>query len=89
MLMPQNKNSGTTTERIVKTSGICGGKPRICGTRIPVWGLEVGRRVGRSDANLLEAYPALTVEDLQAAWNYVAQNPDEIEEQIRQNNGVA
>ena len=86
--MSQVPKIETDQQRIVKTPGICGGKARIHGTRIPVWGLEAGRRVGRSDASLLRAYPSLTLEDLQAAWSYIDGHPDEIEDQIRQNNGA-
>jgi uncharacterized protein (DUF433 family) len=68
---------------IVCTPGICGGNARIPGTRIPVWGLEKARRVGRSDANILECYPWLTLADLNLAWAYVATHTEEIEAQIR------
>jgi uncharacterized protein (DUF433 family) len=73
------------TERIVKTPGVCGGDARIQGTRISVWGLEEWRRLGWSDARILEAYPQLTPADLAAAWAYVAQCPNEIEKAIREN----
>jgi type III restriction enzyme len=73
--------------RIVATPGICGGSARVYGTRIPVWGLEVGRRVGRSDKNLLRAYPSLTAADLQAAWRYVDAHREQIEAEIRENDG--
>lgn len=72
--------------RIIATPGICGGSARVHGTRIPVWGLEWGRRVGRSDKNLLRAYPSLTAADLEAAWRYVEAHPEEIEAEIRENN---
>lgn len=72
--------------RIIATPGICGGSARVCGTRIPVWGLEVGRRVGRSDKNLLRAFPALTAADLEAAWRYVDAHREQIEAEIRENN---
>lgn len=72
-------------QRIVETPGICGGSPRIHGTRIPVWGLEVGRRAGRSNANLLEAYPSLTVTDLEAAWAFVEDHQVQIEKELERN----
>lgn len=73
--------------RIIATAGICGGSAGIYGTRVPIWGLEVGRRVGRSDENLLRAYPALTVADLEAAWRYVDAHREQIEAEIRENDG--
>jgi uncharacterized protein (DUF433 family) len=72
-------------DRIIKTPGVCGGDARVRGTRISVWGLEEWRRLGWSDARILEAYPQLKPEDLAAAWAYVAQRQGEIEEAIQQN----
>jgi uncharacterized protein (DUF433 family) len=70
----------------IETSpGVCGGEPRIAGTRIPVWTLEQGRQLGASEADLLRDYPGLRAADLVNAWTYVAANRDEIEAQIREN----
>jgi uncharacterized protein (DUF433 family) len=74
-----------TTERITKTPGVCGGDACIRGHRIPVWVLEGYRRLGKSDADLLRAYPSLTAADLQAAWEYAAANVEEIDRAIREN----
>jgi uncharacterized protein (DUF433 family) len=70
---------------IESTAGVCGGDPRIAGTRIPVWVLEQYRRLGMTEAQLLTSYPGLRAADLVNAWVYVAAHPDEIEEQIREN----
>lgn len=64
---------------------VCGGEARIVRTRIPVWVLEQARRLGKTDADLLEAYPSLRPDDLANAWVYVARHPDEIEQQIQEN----
>jgi uncharacterized protein (DUF433 family) len=72
-------------DRIVKTPGVCGGDARIKGTRLSIWGLEEWRRLGWSDAQILDAYPQLKPEDLSAAWDYVVQHHDEIENAIREN----
>ena len=37
------------------------------------------------DAKILSTYPSLTPADLEAAWDYVAANRDEIEQAIREN----
>lgn len=66
-------------------AGVCGGEPCIVRTRIPVWLLEQGRRLGASEADLLRSYPALRAEDLANAWAYVRSHRDEIDEQIREN----
>jgi uncharacterized protein (DUF433 family) len=70
---------------IESTPGICGGEPRIAGTRIPVWTLEQARRLGASEADLLRDYPGLRAADLVNAWTYVATHGEEIEAQIRDN----
>jgi uncharacterized protein (DUF433 family) len=75
----------TATDRIAKTPGVCGGRACIRATRITVWGLVAHRRLGMSDAAILEGVRGLTTEDLQAAWEYAAAHPAEIEEDIRQN----
>ena len=72
-------------DRVVKTPGVCGGDARVKGTRISVWGLEEWRRLGWSDARILDAYPQLKPEDLAAAWAYAAHHRDEIAEAIREN----
>lgn len=71
--------------RIEITQGVCGGAARIAGTRIPVWLIEEFRRDGASDADLLEAYPSLTAEDLDAAKEWTRLNPDEIDRHLRDN----
>jgi uncharacterized protein (DUF433 family) len=70
---------------IVSSPEVCGGEPRIAGTRIPVWTLEQARRLGASEADLLHDFPGLRAADLVNAWSYVAVNRVEIEEQIRAN----
>ena len=67
------------------TPGISGGEPRIAGTRIPVWVLEQARRLGMSEADLLQAYPTLRAQDLANAWAFVRAHADEIDRQIRDN----
>lgn len=49
---------------IESTPSICGGEPRIVGTRIPVSALAQFRDLGTSKADILRAYPTLRAEDL-------------------------
>lgn len=74
-----------TWKGIEKTPGVCGGEACIAKTRIPVWGLVESRRLGISEAQLLDDYPHLTAADLVNAWAYADAYPDEIEEAIRKN----
>ena len=64
---------------------VCGGEPCVVRTRIPVWVLEQGRRLGTSEADLLRAYPTLRAEDVANAWAYVRSHRDEITAQIEAN----
>jgi len=68
--------------------GVCGGEPCIVRTRIPVWVLVQARRLGVSEAELLQCYPTLRAEDLANAWAYFRSHRDEIEQQIRENEGA-
>jgi len=64
---------------------VCGGEPCIVRSRIPVWLLEQARRLGTSEAELLQAYPTLRAQDLANAWSYVRAHLEEIDQQIRDN----
>jgi len=70
---------------IESNPGVCGAEPCIVRTRIPVWVLEQGRRLGMSESDLLRCYPSLRAEDLANAWAYVQAHRAEIEEQIQAN----
>ena len=65
--------------------GVCGGEPCVTRTRIPVWALEQARRIGWSEATILQSCPTLRAEDLAQAWSYVRSHRDEIERHIAEN----
>ena len=50
-----------TSQGLEKTPGVVGGNARILGTRISVWGLVESRRLGVTDAQLLEDYRILVL----------------------------
>ena len=62
----------TVTARIEINPKVMQGKPVIRGTRIPVELLLRKLADGATEAALLDAYPRLTREDLQAAIGYAA-----------------
>jgi uncharacterized protein (DUF433 family) len=64
-------------------ASVCGGDACIARMRIPVWLLVQARRLGATEAALLDAYPSLRAEDLVNAWAYARLHPTEIDEQIR------
>jgi len=73
------------TPGIESRSDVCGGEPCIVRTRIPVWLLENARRLGKTEAEILAAYPTLRAEDLTNAWSYVRAHRDEVERHIVEN----
>jgi uncharacterized protein (DUF433 family) len=58
--------------------GVAGGGPCVGHTRIPVWSPEQARRLGTSEAELLNAYTTLRAADLTNAWAYVRSHRVEI-----------
>ncbi|HSG38645.1 MAG TPA: DUF433 domain-containing protein, partial [Thermoanaerobaculia bacterium] len=79
------RDLGESFPGIESTPDVCGGEPCIVRTRIPVWALVQGRKLGMSEADLLRAYPTLRAEDLANAWAYHRGHRDEIERQIQDN----
>jgi uncharacterized protein (DUF433 family) len=70
---------------IQKTPEVCGGDACIRDTRVPVWSLVVARRLGASDEDLLRYFVTpLSPADVEAAWKYYQQHPEEIDSAIRQ-----
>ena len=70
---------------VEKTPGVVGGDACIVRTRIPVWALENYRRLGWTEARILENFPTLRAADLVNAWTYVGAHREEIEQAIREN----
>jgi uncharacterized protein (DUF433 family) len=57
---------------------------RVDNTRHTVAGLVQWRRLGLSDERILEHHPDLNSADLETAWAYYHQQPNEIEQTIRE-----
>ena len=60
-------------ERISIDPNVCHGKPCIKGTRIWVSLIVDNLAAGSSEAEILEAYPSLTKEDIRAALAFAAE----------------
>lgn len=68
---------------IVKTPGICGGQPRIAGTRIKVKHVYVWvEQMGRTPAQVVADYPHLSRAQVHAALAYYWSHPDEIHQDM-------
>ena len=58
--------------RVTRTPGVRSGKPIIVGTRVTVWDILGWLAGGMSEAEILEDFPYLKKEDIQAAIAYVS-----------------
>ena len=67
------------SEKIEMDPKVCGGKPVIKGTRIPVSVILEQMEEGESWESILVSYPELTKEDLQAALSYARTSLDHSE----------
>lgn len=79
------RDVGDAYPGIESNPGICGGEPCIVRTRIPVWLLVQAKNLGKSEADLLAAYPTIRAEDLANTWAYARSHKKEIARQIREN----
>ena len=79
------RDLGDAFPGVESVPGVCGGEPCIVRSRLPVWLLEQARRLGTSEAEMLQAYPTLHAQDLANAWGCVRAHPEEIERQIQEN----
>jgi uncharacterized protein (DUF433 family) len=62
----------TITDRVEINPRVMLGKPVVRGTRIPIELLLRKLSEGTSESDLLDAYPRLTRDDIQAAIRYAA-----------------
>ncbi|MBI2302622.1 MAG: DUF433 domain-containing protein [Armatimonadetes bacterium] len=83
--MARSARQPAAAPAIRHTPGVCGGDACIGNHRIPVWVLEILRREGVSDAEILLDYPALTAADLAAAWAYADTHRGEMDRSIEEN----
>ena len=60
------------SERIVINPDVCNGRPVVRGTRVTVQTVLEFLAAGDSVADVLEEYPGLTREDVQACLDYAA-----------------
>lgn len=66
-------NREARDERIVTDPAVLLGKPIIRGTRVPVYLIAGLVEAGQTPAQIVGDYPDLTVEDVEAAVAYAAQ----------------
>lgn len=74
----------STIGHIEETPDVCGGKPRISGTRIRVQDIVAWTELGRSPDEIIDGYPHITLADVHAALAYYHDHRDEIDRQIQE-----
>jgi uncharacterized protein (DUF433 family) len=79
------RDLGDAFPGIESIADVCGGEACIVRTRIPVWMLVQGRRLGASEGELLRSYSTLRAEDLANAWAYARTHREEIDREIAEN----
>lgn len=74
----------TLDSHIESTPEVCGGRPRVAGTRIRVQDVYVWHELqGRSPDDIVASFPSLTLGDVHAALAYYFDHRDEIASHIR------
>ena len=63
----------TSTLRVTLKPDVCGGRPCIRDTRIEIAVILDGLAEGLTEADIIDHYPQLTVEDIRAALAYAAE----------------
>jgi uncharacterized protein (DUF433 family) len=67
---------------IVQTPGICGGRPRIAGTRITVQNIAIDFNAGMKPESIVAERTHLTQEQVYAALAYYYTNKEAIDAEI-------
>lgn len=75
----------SAVNHIEMTPGVCGGKPRIAGTRIRVEDIVVWHELqGKSPNEIVADFPQLSLADVHAALVYYFDHLDEIQRQMHE-----
>ena len=75
----------SAVNHIEMTPGVCGGKPRIAGTRIRVEDIVVWHELqGKSPNEIVADFPQLSLADVHAALAYYFDHLDEIQRQMHE-----
>ena len=67
---------------ITRSSGICGGRPRVAGTGVSVLRIAGWYKMGRSPEEIADQYGHLTCAQVYAALAYYHANRDEIDAEM-------
>lgn len=75
---------------IVQDEGICGGQPRIDGTRLKIQHIVLEyERLGWSPDQICDAHPGIKLTQVHAAISYYYDNKEELDKSIREDKEFA
>ena len=70
----------TQAKYVVRDEGICGGQPRIAGTRLKVQSIALEyRSLGWTSDQICDAHPGITLAQVHAALSYYYDHREEID----------
>ena len=71
---------------VIQKKDVCGGKPVIAGTRIPVWAIAGWRSKGYSAERMQrDIYPSLGLAEIYDALSYYHDHKEDIDRQLAEN----
>jgi len=71
---------------VTRKKGVCGGRPVIVGTRIPVWAIAGWRSKGYSAERMQrDIYPSLGLAEIYDALSYYHDHKEDIDRQLAEN----
>jgi uncharacterized protein (DUF433 family) len=74
---------------IESTPGVCGGRARVAGTRVPVHRIARYYRLGYSAEEILGLLSSLSLAQVYAALAHALANPEETEQALREEEEAA
>ena len=78
------EDAKTEYPHIVRTPGIVGGRPRVAGSRIPVWQIAGRWQSGETIDDILTVYPHLSAAAVHSALAYYWDNKGEVDAEIEE-----
>jgi type III restriction enzyme len=73
---------------IDRAPGVCGGRAKLAGTRVPVHRVAAYYRLGCSPDEILALLSSLTLAQVHAALAYALANPEEMEQALAEEEAV-
>src|SRR5207249_4523713 len=85
----QPKSQRTEHPHIDRVPGVCGGRPKIKGHRIPVWTIAGWNHMEMTVDQILDMYPQLTPGQIHDALSYYFDHREEIDRERAENSETA